>query len=262
MNALALEPKVVICGDGAIGKTCLIKGLMRPEDDFDENYQTSSNNHCLEVEGEHESGQISIKYELWDTAGQEVLKTLRQLTYPSTNVLMIGFDMNKKDSLANIREMWIPEFEAANDTTGDEPPFAIVLVGCKYDMHSLDDPDKEPDADETTEAEIEEVRKEIGAVCTVMTSAKTGYGIARFADTRCKHKSNYDDYEETTLLNVLISLTLQNHLDPDSLSVESKPEPKAPVQPPAATPPAATPKPEPKPGPKKGSEDSGCCVIV
>ena len=70
---------------------------------------------------------------------------------------MIGFDMNKKDTLANIREMWIPEFEAANEATGDEPPFAIVLVGCKYDMHSLDDPDKEPDADETTEAEIEEV---------------------------------------------------------------------------------------------------------
>jgi len=263
----ALEPKVVICGDGAIGKTCLLKRLMLPGDDFDENYQpTASNNHRLEHEAETgEHGAININFELWDTAGQEALKTLRQLTYPSTNILMIGFDMNKKDSLENVREMWIPEFEAANDTTGDEPPFAIVLVGCKYDMHSKyphAEEEKAPDADETTEAEIEEVRKEIGAVCTVMTSAKSGYGIANFADINCKHKSNYEDYVENTLLNVLVSLTLQNHLDPDSLSVESKPEPKAPVQPPAATPPAATPKPEPKPGPKKGSEDSGCCVIV
>ena len=70
---------------------------------------------------------------------------------------MIGFDMNKKESLKNIRDMWIPEFNESTESLADEPPFAIVLVGCKYDLHRLYDPDKAPDADETTGAEIEEV---------------------------------------------------------------------------------------------------------
>lgn len=259
---MVLAPKVVICGDGAIGKTCLLTALMKPEDLFDADAQyqpTASNNHRLDVEADHESGQVEISFDLWDTAGQEALKTLRLLAYPQTNILMIGFDMNKKESLKNIRDMWIPEFNESTESLADEPPFAIVLVGCKYDLHRLDDPDKAPDADETTEAEIEEVREKIGAVCTVMTSAQNGYGISKYADEHCKYKSRYDAYEQNSLLNVLISITLQNYLDPDSVDVESKPKStdQQKSKPAAATPPPEKPKSEPK-----QPEESGCCVIA
>merc|ERR1712086_383007 len=85
-----LQPKVVICGDGAIGKTCLLKTLMLPDDAFDENYQpTASNNHRLALEAESgEHGAINIDFELWDTAGQEAWKTLGICGYPSSKHLM------------------------------------------------------------------------------------------------------------------------------------------------------------------------------
>ena len=66
--------------------------------------------------------------ELWDTAGQEALKTLRLTAYDSCNVFVIGYDMCRKTSLENVPD-WVEEI---HDTWDEE--YGIILVGTKYDM--------------------------------------------------------------------------------------------------------------------------------
>ena len=40
--------------------------------------------------------------QIWDTAGQEALKSLRNMSYPDTDIFMIGYDMTRKNTLENI----------------------------------------------------------------------------------------------------------------------------------------------------------------
>ena len=77
--------KIVIIGDGAVGKTTLLwrwaKKEFKPDHEptVFENYKTS-----VPVSGPQ--GDRQLKLTLWDTGGQEPFDKLRQLSYPGTHV--------------------------------------------------------------------------------------------------------------------------------------------------------------------------------
>ena len=50
-----------------------------------------------------------INYQLWDTAGQEDYDKLRPLSYPSTDVFLLGFSVSSRNSWENVRNKWIHE---------------------------------------------------------------------------------------------------------------------------------------------------------
>ena len=50
-----------------------------------------------------------VELALWDTAGQEDYDRLRPLSYPDTDVILLCFAINNKDSLENVCEKWKPE---------------------------------------------------------------------------------------------------------------------------------------------------------
>jgi small GTP-binding protein len=128
---------------------------------------TAASNHQVTWIDENDE---ELEFELWDTAGQEALRTLRQMSYPDTDVFLLGYDMCNPDSLANVKEVW---FEEVGDSWDDYS--GIILVGTKYDLWLM----KQEDGDDEicTSEEIAEMAKEIGAKHSVYTSAKTGYGL-------------------------------------------------------------------------------------
>ena len=67
---------------------------------------------------------------LWDTAGQEDYELLRPLSYPNTDVLVVCFAINNRDSFENVSQKWIPEVRHHC------PKTPIVLVGTKLDLRS------------------------------------------------------------------------------------------------------------------------------
>ena len=77
--------KIVIIGDGAVGKTSLLwrwaKREFKPEHEptVFENYSTA-----VPISGVN--GARQQKLTLWDTGGQETFDKLRQLSYHNTNV--------------------------------------------------------------------------------------------------------------------------------------------------------------------------------
>ncbi|XP_047217227.1 rho-related GTP-binding protein RhoA-C-like [Girardinichthys multiradiatus] len=121
----AVRKKLVIVGDGACGKTCLL--IVFSKDQFPDVYvPTVFENYVADIVVEGKQVQLA----LWDTAGQEDYDRLRPLSYPDTDVILVCFSVNSPDSLANVAEKWTPEVKHFC------PHVPIILVGNKKDLRS------------------------------------------------------------------------------------------------------------------------------
>lgn len=115
--------KLVIIGDGAVGKTCLLltyinKGFPNKYNPtVVDNYQAS-----LKV------GPRDLCLDIWDTAGQEDFENIRTLSYPGTHCVIACYSTVSRASFSNIETVWIPEMKKTIPKT----PF--VLVGTKADL--------------------------------------------------------------------------------------------------------------------------------
>ncbi|KAI9502089.1 GTP-binding protein Rho1 [Coemansia spiralis] len=120
--AAEIRRKLVIVGDGACGKTCLL--IVFSKGVFPEVYvPTVFENYVADVEVDGKSVELA----LWDTAGQEDYDRLRPLSYPDSHVILICFAIDSPDSLDNVQEKWISE--VLHFCSG----LPIILVGCKMD---------------------------------------------------------------------------------------------------------------------------------
>lgn len=164
-----IRRKLVIVGDGACGKTCLL--IVFSKGTFPEVYvPTVFENYVadVEVDGKH------VELALWDTAGQEDYDRLRPLSYPDSHVILICFAVDSPDSLDNVQEKWISE--VLHFCQG----LPIILVGCKSDLRN--DPKTNEELQKTSQVPVTEsqgidVGKKIGAYKYLECSAKTNYNV-------------------------------------------------------------------------------------
>lgn len=124
--------KIVVVGDGAVGKTCLL--ISYTQGHFPEEYiPTVFENYVTKMKG---PDNTVVELALWDTAGQEEYNRLRPLSYTDVDLLMVCYSVDSKTSLLNVQELWIPE---VRHFCPDTP---ILLVGLKSDLYALDNLDK------------------------------------------------------------------------------------------------------------------------
>lgn len=165
----AIRKKLVIVGDGACGKTCLL--IVFSKDQFPEVYvPTVFENYVADIEVDGKQVELA----LWDTAGQEDYDRLRPLSYPDTEVILMCFSIDNPDSLENIREKWTPEVRHFC------PKVPVILVGNKKDLRNdaqtireLAKTKQEPVRWEQGDA----MAKAIGADAYVECSARTKEGV-------------------------------------------------------------------------------------
>ncbi|KAK7207908.1 putative GTPase Rho1 [Myxozyma melibiosi] len=165
-----IRRKLVIVGDGACGKTCLL--IVFSKGTFPEVYvPTVFENYVadVEVDGRH------VELALWDTAGQEDYDRLRPLSYPDANVILICFSIDSPDSLDNVQEKWISEVLHFCQN------LPIILVGCKKDLRfdtktieELQKTSQRPVSPEEGQA----VADKINALKYLECSARTHEGVA------------------------------------------------------------------------------------
>ncbi|KAA3678892.1 hypothetical protein P879_05932 [Paragonimus westermani] len=171
----AIRKKLVIVGDGACGKTCLL--IVFSKDQFPEVYvPTVFENYVADIEVDGKQVELA----LWDTAGQEDYDRLRPLSYPDTDVILMCFSIDSTDSRDNIVEKWYSEVKHFC------PNVPIILVGNKKDLRN----------DERARHELAKMRQEmvkpeegrmlaerINAYAYLECSAKTKEGVREVFET-------------------------------------------------------------------------------
>jgi small GTP-binding protein len=106
-----------------VGKTCLL--IRYVKDEFVKDYVPTifdNYNSRLLV------NNSLINLGLWDTAGQEEYVSMRQVSYPQTNIFLIIFDLTKKSTFENSIKKWYPEVKKA------APNATFFFIGNKKDL--------------------------------------------------------------------------------------------------------------------------------
>ncbi|XP_018939687.1 ras-related protein Rab-34a isoform X1 [Cyprinus carpio] len=119
--------KVIVVGDLAVGKTCLINRFCK--DVFDKNYKAT-----IGVDFEMERFEVlgvPFSLQLWDTAGQERFKCIASTYYRGAQAVIIVFDLTDVASLEHTRQ-WLEDAMKENDPTS----VLLFLVGTKKDLSS------------------------------------------------------------------------------------------------------------------------------
>eukprot|EP00483_Globobulimina_turgida_P003078 UN03083 len=190
----AVQIKLVVVGDGAVGKTCLLIGYEK--DEFPTDYiPTVFENVTIEKDHLIDGEKVPISLDLWDTAGQEEFDRLRHLAYRDGDIYLLCFCVMSPTSFLNLQSRWLPEVQHHS------PDALLVLVGLKCDLRGnekvirhLSESGEEPVSAE----EIEDYRRECGAAFYVETSSlkkinveKTfESAIAEFVHPSCIKTSN------------------------------------------------------------------------
>lgn len=171
----SIRKKLVIVGDGACGKTCLL--IVFSKDQFPEVYvPTVFENYVADIEVDGKQVELA----LWDTAGQEDYDRLRPLSYPDTDVILMCFSIDSPDSLENIPEKWTPEVRHFC------PTVPIVLVGNKKDLRFDDATRRELAKSKQEPVKTEDGRamaEKIGAYAYLECSAKLNEGVREVFET-------------------------------------------------------------------------------
>ena len=124
--------KVVLLGDGGVGKSCLMNRFVSNK--FD-----SQSYHTIGVEflnKEISVGGTTVTLQIWDTAGQERFKSLRTPFYRGADCCLLTFGLNDMASFKSL-SMWKTEFLHYADVS-EATSFPFVLLGNKVDL-----PDRE-----------------------------------------------------------------------------------------------------------------------
>ena len=191
----SIRKKLVIVGDGACGKTCLL--IVFSKDQFPEVYvPTVFENYVADIEVDGKCVELA----LWDTAGMKLIWTLttllyyditgqedydrlRPLSYPDTDVILMCFSIDSPDSLENIPEKWTPEVRHFC------PTVPIVLVGNKKDLRFDEATRRELAKSKQEPVKTEEGRAmadKIGAYDYLECSAKLNEGVREVFETATK----------------------------------------------------------------------------
>lgn len=120
---LAATFKVVLIGDGAVGKTTFVKRHVTGE--FEKVYTATQGAEVKEIIFYTNHGPIKLN--LWDTAGQEKLGGLREGYYIGANAAILMFDVTSRITYKNIAK-WHKDLVRVCDN------IPIVLVGNKVDQ--------------------------------------------------------------------------------------------------------------------------------
>jgi Ras family protein A len=141
-------------------------------DRFPESYiPTVFDNYVADIEIDGREVEVA----LWDTAGQDDYDRLRPLSYPDSDVILMCFSIDDKDSLLNVAEKWAPEVKHFCFNV------PIILVGNKKDLRNDDMSVFDEQSIKKKEAvkfdDGRAMAERIGAACYLECSAKENDGV-------------------------------------------------------------------------------------
>ena len=106
----ALPCKVVLIGESGVGKTSIISRYI--SNTFS-SVLTSTPGASFTTRTVYlQEYKKSIKFEIWDTAGQEKYRALAKVFYKNAAVCILVYDITRRKSFEELKEYWINEIKS------------------------------------------------------------------------------------------------------------------------------------------------------
>ncbi len=162
-NSEEFRFKITVVGDGAVGKTTLIKKYTKGtfEKDYVKTIGAQLSKYNKEINGD------MIRLLFWDIAGQDDFNFLHHLFYKEAKAAIIIYSLEEnelgKNSSTHIKN-W---YEVVVKNCRNIP---VVLFANKVDLMNEND---------LNETEIQRIVKKYNFLGYYITSAKTGQGVIR-----------------------------------------------------------------------------------
>ncbi|MFX1376893.1 MAG: Rab family GTPase [Promethearchaeota archaeon] len=161
MKDISFVFKIVVIGDGRVGKTSLIQKFTHStfREDYIKTIGAQLSNYDKEINGD------KIRLQFWDIAGQDSFHFLRPSFFKNSRAAIIVFSLEENklglESFENIPD-WYDEIEKY---CGNIP---IIVFANKVDLVN---------ANQVNESSIKELLNGDNCLGYHLTSAKTGQGV-------------------------------------------------------------------------------------
>ena len=96
--------KVVLVGDTGVGKTCIIERYVN--DKYQEENDSTIASTYKYKNLEYKQYKTSISFDIWDTAGQELYRSLAKNFYLNASIGILVYDIRRKKSFESIKNYW------------------------------------------------------------------------------------------------------------------------------------------------------------
>lgn len=127
-NVKEIQKKIILLGDGAVGKTSLIRRFV--VDKFDDKYILTIGSKItaksIQIEKSEKTFQMSLQ--IWDILGQKGYSKLHKSTFRGTDGVILVSDITRKNTLQSLKNYWIPE---VHNLVGTIP---FVILANKSDL--------------------------------------------------------------------------------------------------------------------------------
>ena len=160
--------KVVLLGESGVGKTNLIRVAMGKPFDKNENSTISSSY----FENDIVVTDKKYLYCLWDTAGQEVYRSLNKIFIKESKIVIIVFAINSKESFQQI-DFWL---NYTKEILGSDN-YILGLVANKSDLYEVQ---------QISDKEIEKKAEELQIKYKITSAATDSVGFKEFLEELLK----------------------------------------------------------------------------
>ncbi len=166
MELKELLKKVVMLGDGAVGKTSLTARYVVNK--FDDKYIATIGTKVSKKDMQITKPNliINLRMMVWDILGQKEYSKIRTASLSGAQGVILVADLSRPETVKSVEAFWIPEIEGA---VGKVP---TVLIGNKHDL---------VEKESMAVTMLESIGQNLGYP-TFLASAKTGENVeAAFA---------------------------------------------------------------------------------
>ena len=157
--------KVVLVGESGVGKTSIISQFTTKK--FDPHRETSLSAQFISKTVNFQDLGKEIKFDIWDTVGQEKYRSLAKIFYKDAKVIVFVYDITTEYSFNELKNYW---YEETRSNTDGSPILAVV--GNKIDLYK---------EQKVSNNDGKEFAEKIGAIFQT-TSAQSDSGISTLFD--------------------------------------------------------------------------------